>query len=337
MTEDASTPAGQRGDVAVSVALGDDLEVAIAEALPAARSVHFLSGMQGEARRAALAAADVLVSWDVTSELAEGDWSQLQRLGLLQLVSAGAEHLPFGLIAPTTLIAANVGAYAKPMAEHALAMILALGKQLVPNHVAMGRGEFPHALMNRELRGTTAAIIGFGGVGRACADLLRPLGIRIAAINRTGLTEEVVDFIGTLADLDSILSTANIVIVALPLTRSTRGLIGRRELALMRPDAILVNLARGHIIEESALFDHLAHHPDILVGLDAWWSESLTAEGFRLDHPFFALPNLLGSPHSSALVPGWLEIGIRMATDNVQRYLKHEPLRGLVTRKDYVW
>jgi phosphoglycerate dehydrogenase-like enzyme len=329
-------PVQRRGDVAITVALGDDLRELVGEMLTAARSIHFLEGVPGESRRDELATADVLLSWDVASELREGEWPLLHELGLLQLVSAGAEHLPFRLIAPTTLIAANVGAYAKPMAEHALAMILALAKQLVTNHLAMERGECPHALVSRELRGMTAAIVGFGGVGRACAELLRPLGIHVAAINRTGVTEEVVDSIGTLADLDWMLGAANIVVVSLPLTKSSRGLIGRHELALMRPDAILVNLARGPIIEESALFEHLAHHPDFLVGLDAWWSESLTAKSFRIDHPFFELPNLLGSPHNSALVSGWLETGIRSAADNVQRYLTNEPLRGAVSRDDYV-
>jgi phosphoglycerate dehydrogenase-like enzyme len=330
-----TTPVRRNGDVAISVPLGDGLEVIVTETLTAARSVHFMSRANDRARRDVLARADVLLSWDVANELREGEWSQLQGLGLLQLLSAGAEHLPFGLLAPTTLIAANVGAYAGPMAEHGLAMILALAKQLVAGHSAMGRGEFPHALVNRELRGMTAAIVGFGGVGQACAQLLRPFGVGIAAINRTGVTKEDVDAIGTLADLDSVLGAANIVVLSLPLTTSTRGLIGRRELSLMRPDAILVNLARGPLIEESALFDHLAHHPEFLVGLDAWWSESLTAEGFHLDHPFLGLPNVLGSPHNSALVPDWLETGLRRAIDNVQRYLKGEPLRGIADRADY--
>src|SRR5437879_13775517 len=86
---------------------------------------------------------------------------------------------------------------------------------------------------------------------------MRPFGARIFAVNTSGRTEEPVEFVGTLGDLDAILGQLDVVIVALPLTRSTRGLIGRSRLERMKSTAILVNVARGAIIDEGAIYEHL--------------------------------------------------------------------------------
>src|SRR5207247_10692489 len=117
-------------------------------------------------------------------------------------------------------------------------------------------------------------------------------------------------------------------------TVRTRGPIGARELGLMKPDAILVNVARGAIVDEGALYEHLRTSPEFRAGLDVWWHEPADG-GFRTDHPFFELPNFLGSPHNSAIVPGVLETAARRAAENVGRYLRGEPFTGLMRREDY--
>ena len=86
---------------------------------------------------------------------------------------------------------------------------------------------------------------------------------------------------------------------------------------------------------DAALFEHLRSNPSFSAGIDAWWTEPFSAGEFRVDRPFFDLPNVLGSPHNSALVPGILEHAARMATENVARYLRGEPVRGVVNREDY--
>ncbi|HEY1320613.1 MAG TPA: NAD(P)-dependent oxidoreductase, partial [Streptosporangiaceae bacterium] len=135
--------------------------------------------------------------------------------------------------------------------------------------------------------------------------------------------------------LDEVLATADVVVVCLPLTLSTRGLIGARELALMKPTAILVNVARGAIVQEGPLYEHLRSHPDFSAGIDAWWDEPTGQEPFHAGHPFLALPNFIGSPHNSGIVPGTLEGAARLAAENVVRYLHGQPPTGLVHREDY--
>jgi Phosphoglycerate dehydrogenase and related dehydrogenases len=308
----------------------------LSEALGAGTPLTFLNDLPTDRRPAALKGAEALISWNVAKELRNEDWPLLEGLGLLQLVSAGADHLPFAHIPPGTLIAANAGAYAEPMAEHALALVLALAKRLCLQHGELQRGRFDQDTPNRMLSGENCAILGFGGIGRATARLARAFGMRILAINRSGRSGEAVDFVGSLADLEYVLRSASVVVIALPLTVATRGLIGRRELEWMASDAILMNVARAAIVQQGALYQHLVTHPRFMAGLDAWWVEPFSQDTFRLDHPFLELPNVLGSPHNSGVVSGSLAVGMRRAGENVRRYLDGTPSAGVVERKDYL-
>ena len=140
------------------------------------------------------------------------------------------------------------------MAEHALAMALAALKRLFVEHAKLAAGTFDQFRGNRMLAGSVCGILGFGGIGVATARLMRGLGVRVHAINRSGATTEPVDWIGRNSDLDQLLSSSDILILSLPLTPATKGLLAKCELALMKRDAILINLARGEILDETALF-----------------------------------------------------------------------------------
>jgi phosphoglycerate dehydrogenase-like enzyme len=227
-----------------------------------------------------------------------------------------------------------VGAYADPMAEHVLAMALALAKRLRRNHDRMAEGIFDLAQTLR-VRGRTVGVLGYGGIGRACARLFRPLGTSIYAINTSGRADETADRAGTLADLHDMLAAADIVVITLPLTRTTRGLIGSRELGLMKPDAILVNVARGAIVDEDALFEHLKAHPDFGAGIDTWWDEPEPGQPFRPRLPFLGLPNVVGSPHNSGIVPGMTSVSMAAAAENVAAYFRGEHIRGIQDPANY--
>ena len=251
-------------------------------------------------------------------------------------MAAGADALDFAAIPPRLVLASNVGAYAEPIAEHVLAMTLALARRLPQRHAGLARGEFNQWQPLLTLDGAVCAVLGFGGIGSATARLMRPFGARVHAVNSSGVTSEPVDFAGTLADLDRVLAAADVLVIALPLTKATRGLLGARELALMKPTAILVNVSRAAIVDEGALYAHLRGHPEFCAGIDTWWHEPTPDSGFATGYPFFDLPNLIGSPHNSGIVPGVLVSAARRAATNVRRFLDGEPVTGVIRREDYL-
>jgi glycerate dehydrogenase len=312
--------------------VADDQRRALAEILAPFGGIEFLTdaGDDPGARAAMLTPAEAVITWLPGHELAGAD---LRRLRFIQLLTAGADQVDFGQLPPQATVAGNVGAYADPMAEHVVAMTLALAKRLPQNHATLAGGTFEFAQTLR-LRGRTAGILGYGGIGSASARLLRAFGMRIHAINTSGRADGA-DQAGTLADLAGMLAAADVVVVSLPLTRATRGLIGAAELAVMKPDAILVNVARGAIIDEDALFEHLKTHPDFCAGIDTWWDEPGYGNQFQPRLPFLGLPNVLGSPHNSGLVAGMLAETTAAAARNVAAFLGGGEVRGIQDPADY--
>jgi glycerate dehydrogenase len=325
----------KRYHIVVTFDIDEKEKELLVKTIPEGTFFSFLGELSEEDRKKALQAADVLFSWNPPKELAKDEYQLLTRLRFMQLLSAGADHVPFDDIPEGVKIASNVGAYAEPMAEHVLAMVLALAKQLLKNHDKLARGEFNQFEINKKVSGSTLGIIGFGGIGKAVAKLFRCLGCRIFAINSSGGTQEAVDFIGTLEYLDYVLKESDIAVFSIALNRQTRNLIGRRELELMKPDAVLVNVARAALIDEAALFEHLVNKPHFKAGIDAWWVEPFGTGTFKMDHPFCELPNFIGSPHNSAMVPGVIERAVELAALNVCNFIRENPIRGMVSHEQY--
>ncbi len=275
----------------------------------------------GDAERArAVRQSDALLAWKLFDEVPAAALGESQRLRLIQLLSAGVDAVDFSAVPDSLIVASNAGAYAAAMSEHVLAMTLSLAKRLPQRHAAMAAGRFDKWEPSLVLDGR----------------LMRALGARIWAVNRSGVTTEAVDYVTTLAELDLVLAAADVLLISLPLTLATRGLIGRRELALMKPTAIVVNVARAAIVGQGALYEHLRTHPEFSAAIDTWWTEPSGDSPFITDYPFFDLPNVLGSPHNSSIVPGTMLTGARLAAENVRRYLRGEAITGVVGRADYV-
>jgi len=299
-------------------------------------SLIFLHDIAPALREQVLREATILLSWNFPREILPQDYPNLQQVTFIQLLSAGADHMPFADLPTHFIVASNPGAYAAPMAEHVLAMTLALAKRLLIANQQLKNGDFDQFIPNRLLAGMTAGILGFGGIGRATARLMRAFGMKIFAINHSGTSPEPADFLGTLHDLELVLRESDVVVISLPLTTATRGLIGKQELAWMKPDAMLINVARGALLDEEALYAHVKSHPSFLLGIDAWWTEPFLHGQFRMEYPFLDLPNVLGSPHNSTIVSGILVDATRQAAENVKHFLKGEQVRGVARREDYL-
>lgn len=320
--------------VVVSFDAKEEHKRVIGEVLKGIAEVVYLREIPEEERGEALKGAEAVISIYPDAEI--GDLSLLNGVRLLQIVWAGVDHVPFGEIPEGVIVASNAGAYAEPMAEHVVGMVLALAKRLLPNHLKLAKGIYDRASLNKEIRGKNLGILGFGGIGKAVARAFRCFDMKVFAINRSGRTDEPVAFVGTLKDLDHVLKVSDVLVISLPLTKETRNLITRRELNLMKRDAILINVARAEIINQRDLYEHLKENPNFQAGLDVWWKEPFKGEPFSVDYPFFELENFLGSPHNSNIVPGMFERALRRAVENVRDFLTTGRVRNVVRREDYI-
>jgi glycerate dehydrogenase len=306
----------------------------IESTIGSAARVIYLADVLPNERAMVLAQASVLLAYNTAEDLRPGEAALLGRVRLIQFITAGVDYIPLADLPVEVPIASNGGAYAEPMAEHALAMALAALKRLFVEHAKLAAGTFDQFRGNRMLAGSVCGILGFGGIGVATARLMRGLGVRVHAINRSGATTEPVDWIGRNSDLDQLLSSSDILILSLPLTPATKGLLAKCELALMKRDAILINLARGEIIDKTALFQHLQATPEFTACIDAWWTEPVRHGHFAMDHAFTNLPNVIASPHNSASVVGWRDVALRRAVENARCALEGGEPRHLVSPSD---
>ena len=294
----------------------------VEDKLAGAAQLVYLSDVEDSQRAKTLASANVVLGRNTSAELRAGEHQHLKNASLLQFVTAGVDFIPLGEFPSQLPIAFNGGGYSEPMAEHGLAMAMAGAKRLFVEHQNLARGEFNQFVPNRLLAGRVCGILGFGGIGIACAQLFKSIGMSVHAINRRGVGNESVDWMGTPADLDDFLARCDVLILSLPLTRVSKDMIGERELNLMPDDAILVNLARGEIVQEAALYAHLQTHPEFVACIDAWWVEPVRHGEFRMDHDFMSLPNVIASPHNSATTHDWRLVALGRAIENCKRVLE---------------
>lgn len=309
-----------------------DEEKSVIYDILAGENLFFLQDVKDiKEKQKILLETDILLSWNPTLELKDIEINVLQNLQFVQLLSAGYDHLNFNYFSKETIIASNQGAYAKPMAEHALAMILALAKKLTKYHNLLSKGVFDQLnSVTRYIHGSNLGIIGYGSIGKETAKLMQPFDVNVYAINTSGKTDDDVAFIGTLQDLDIVLKNSDILLISIPLNKETQALIGKRELELMKSDAILINVARGDIIIEKDLYEHMRTHPEFSAGIDAWWIEPFKYGKFEIHYPFFELTNFIGSPHNSSVVPNSLIDGAKQAAINVKRFINKEVIKGLI-------
>lgn len=247
------------------------------------------------------------------------------RLELIQLVSAGYDNL-IGRRMPQGVAVASVGdALAPAVADHALALTLALLRGLWRAAADQAQARWDRQAYGdlRSLRGAEAVIIGFGPIGKAIAARLRACGARVTGVSRTGAADPAADAMAAIANLDDALPGADLVVIALPLNAETRGLIDRRRFDLFRRGALLINIARGAVVDTGALVDALRDGRLGGAGLDVTDPEPLPSE-----HALWRAPNCLITPHVGGL--GGQGAVADAAASNIARLRDGLPLDNLL-------
>jgi len=260
-----------------------------------------------------LAEADAVVamSWP-------GQGATAPRLKLLQLPGAGYDGVDFAAV-PAQAWVCNVFEHEIGIAEYLIAAMLEwqIGLRRMDEQIRQGSwlGTFNHpdgVILHGELHGKTIGIIGYGHIGRALAVRAKPFGVRVVACTRSpGKAQGDVhaDAVWPMDELPRLLAEADFVIVACPLTAATEGLIDEGALAHMKPTAVIANVARGPVIDETALFEVLAARRIGGAIIDVWYDYPQRGETTRLPsaRPFHELDNIIMSPHASGLSEGLLK------------------------------
>jgi phosphoglycerate dehydrogenase-like enzyme len=295
---------------------------------------EFRRDAAAEARwRALLGRAEVLFgipgdSAEALAELVNG----LPGLRWVHATSAGAgEQVRRAGLAPEALervaVTTSSGVHAVPLAEFAVLGLLAVAKDL-PRLVADQRAKaWPEVREPfRELRGQTLFLVGLGEIGREVAGLGKALGMRTVGFRRTeGPPPEFVDEVHGPDRLAELAGRADAMVVSLPLTEQTAGLVDRATIERLPPGCIFVNVGRGGVVDEPALIDALRDRRIAGAALDVFATEPLPA-----DSPLWTLPNVLLTPHSAALSARENERIVELFCENLRRYLDGRPLRNVV-------
>lgn len=286
-----------------------------------AAAVETVERAGGEVSR--LEDAEALVWLEMT---AEGLDTRLHNgIGWVQLRAAGVDGwLKQGVLDRERTWTAAQGAYSTAVAEHALTLLLAGAKQLQAS-VRANSWNVEAKWWGRAVEGATVAVVGAGGIGQRLIDYLVPLEPRIVAVTRSG--RQVAGAAVSLAasQLDQVWPQADFVVLAAPATAQTRRLVGGDELAAMKDDAWIVNIARGSMLDTEALLDALRAGTIGGAALDVTEPEPLPA-----DHPLWGNPRVILTPHVAN--PGSEQLPRLMARieENVRRFRRHEPLVGVV-------
>ena len=272
--------------------------------------------------QAALSHAGYLVGF-VDGFVDEALYRAAPRLKLIQLLSAGYDRADIDAARRAGVpIANNGGANSVAVSEHAILLMLAVSRRLVTQHanVAAGRWRGNRAPVVHELRGRTLGIVGLGTIGKKTARLAGAFGMPIQYYDIARLTEAEEDALGVrFRLLRELLATSDVVSLHVPLNPATRGMIGASELALMRPSAILVNTARGPVVDEPALHDALAGGRLAGAGLDVFAEEPPPS-----GNPLLGLENVVLSAHLAGPTRESEVSRVRNAFDNVERVARGE-------------
>jgi phosphoglycerate dehydrogenase-like enzyme len=284
----------------------------------------------------AVATAQVLVTSRVTDEMVAG----APRLGLVHAAGAGTDGIARGGLAPEVVVA-NVFEHDTSIAEHVLMAMLAMSRDLRHVDASLRRGVWVNASvdagarLSSTLAGRVVGLVGYGHIGQAVARVARALDMGVVAVRRRpelSADDPLLDHIGGVDDLKDIAARCDFLVVVVPLEDGTKSLIDAEVLAVMRPDAVLINVARGPVVDEDALYEALVDHRIGGAALDVWYAPPGMegAVSMPSTRDFGSLDNVLLTPHVSGVTDDTFRRRSREIAANIRRFRAGEPLHNVV-------
>jgi phosphoglycerate dehydrogenase-like enzyme len=302
---------------------------------PADAEVSWPDRRDDSAVEAALDNAEVLICARCGPAMAAAG----KTLRLVQAPGAGVDGIDVAALPPGALVA-NTYHHEDSIAEYVLASAILLRRGFLAQDAALRRDRWaspaydPAMPWGDSLAAATVGLVGFGHIGERSWRRFRAFGARGLAVTRRGEVDAAahgLDWAGTTAALDTLLERSDVVVVSAPLTAATTGLIGAPELARMRPGAVLVNVGRGPLVDERALYDALRDGSLGGAAIDVWYGyPSAGALAAPSALPFRELPHVLMTPHSSGITRQTFAARVEDIAANVRRLAAGEPLVNVV-------
>lgn len=275
--------------------------------------------------------ADVILHWSSNAALLREIWQMAPRVRWVHTLSAGLDGLLFPALVESPVPLTNArGVFSGILAEFVIGAVLFFAKgfrRLVLSQIARKWEQFDIV----EIRGQTLGLVGYGDIGRAVASRAHALGMKVVALRRRPELSRDDPYLAHVFPADGrreMLAQSDYVVVVTPLTDESRGMIGEAEFEAMKPNAVLINVGRGPVVNEQALIRALQQGRIRGAALDVFDTEPLPAS-----HPFYNLDNVLLSPHSADHTPEWKERTMRVFLENFERFRRGEPLRNVVNKK----
>ena len=287
--------------------------------------------LAGPGEREHYESADVIVGIKLNRELPVP-----RQVGLFHAPSAGTDAIDTALLPPGAVLC-NCFGHEHAIAEYVMAALLQRHVPLVQADADLRQQRWTYwagrpTALRSELGAQTLGLLGFGHISQAILARAKAFGMRVTVANRSPIHDERVDQVFTLDQLPAFMASADAIVVSLPLTAQTTGIVGAEAFAAMRPDALILNVGRGPVIDERALFDALVQRRIGGAIIDTWYRyptpDQPECAPSRLD--FGALPNLLMTPHMSGWTSGTVRRRQQTMADNIQRWLDGQPLNNVL-------
>ena len=275
--------------------------------------------------------ADVIFAWSGNRDLLEQIWSAARQVKWVHSMAAGLDNLLFAALVESPVPLTNSrGVFSQSLGEFVMGAVLFFAKDFRRMVRSQDAGIW-EAFDVDEISRQSLGIIGYGDIGRAVARRATAFGMKVLALRRRPEQSRDDSMLDQLLPLErklELMAGSDYVVVAAPLTRDTRGMIGATELRAMKKTGVLINIGRGPVVDEAALIRALQEKWIRGAALDVFENEPLPQ-----GHPFYRLDNLLLSPHCADHTSDWMEQAIQFFLDNFERFRKGEPLQNVVDKR----